>query len=60
MAEPPAVEGHLLLGPIVLNARGRSDKHFGTPSSSQGIELGGEALVLGRDPSIANIHLNAP
>jgi hypothetical protein len=60
MAEPPALEGCLLLGPIVLDARGRLDKHLGTPGSVQGVELEGEALVLGRNPSIANIHLNAP
>ena len=26
----------------------------------EGIELGGEALVLGQNPGIASIHLNAP
>lgn len=59
MAEPPTVESRRLLGPIALDARGRLDKHLGTPSSMQGVELEGETLVLGRDPSIANIYLSA-
>jgi hypothetical protein len=59
IAEPPAVEGCLLLGPFVLDARGLLDKHLGTSSNVQGVELEREALVLGRDPSIAHIHRNA-
>lgn len=48
-----------MLGSIVLDAGGLLDRHLGTLSSMQGVELEGEVLVLDRDPGIADIHLNA-